>query len=85
MEALVAQARKTPAATNSELAKVLSVSSSRISQLLTEGRKTGRLSRRDGTLIVGNTTGKSAGTQRGKKSSRKRTTTRSRGTRERAS
>jgi hypothetical protein len=64
MNSLVAEARKTPAASNAELAKALGVTPSYVSQLLAEGRKTGRVARRNGKLAVG-------GTRRGNKTGTK--------------
>jgi hypothetical protein len=67
MNSLVAEARKAPAASNAELAKALGVTPSYVSQLLAEGRKTGRLARRNGKLAVGGTrSGNKTGTKRRK-------------------
>jgi hypothetical protein len=52
MQALAAQARKTPGASNPELARALGVTPSYISQLLTAGKNTGGVARRNGKLVV---------------------------------
>ena len=67
MNSLVAEARKAPTATNAALAKALGVTPSYTSQLLAEGRKTGRIARRNGKLVVGRASGTNAGTKRRQK------------------
>jgi hypothetical protein len=61
MDSLANQARKAAGASNAELAKALGVTPSYISQLLAEGKRTGRVFRRKGKLIVGKTKAKTAG------------------------
>jgi hypothetical protein len=51
MRALAAQARKTPGASNAELAGALGVTPSYISQLLSAGKKTRAVARRNGKLV----------------------------------
>jgi hypothetical protein len=73
MSSLVAEARRAPGASNAELAKALGVTPSYVSQLLAEGKKTGRLSRRKGKLVVGGAGGgKGTGTKRRRSSTARR-------------
>jgi hypothetical protein len=72
MQALATQARKTPGASNAELARALGVTPSYISQLLTAGKKTGRVARRNGKLVVQGADAVSPRKQGGNRSSKRR-------------
>lgn len=71
MKSLIAQARKAPGSSNAELAKALGVTPSYVSQLLAEGRKTGRVQRRNGKLVIASAGGRSGGANRRKPTSRR--------------